>query len=201
MATYYTHIIEEGNESLREYALRCATGFCITNRDSNSNEPVRYEEKDSYYTGCLKEAEEDLAKINKMTDKEFLAEFEAYVEEKRQSELEYYHKRMEEFRRYQTMKAKVEALTMEPPYAELKQFMLSQIVMSNPQTEEEIIQEGRRAVEAIDALVFWTWKERKIADADADVVRYTSGVQQEKELANPGNAWIDGLYTLLENVE
>jgi hypothetical protein len=130
MATGYTAIIEKG-VTFRQFALGCARAFgaLVTMRDDAPDVEIPEKfEPDDYNQKSLKEAVDELNRLNAMTDeqlseaysKQYNASLEGYNESLR--------KKTELKEKYESMLKEVEAWT--PPTADhngLKKFMAQQI--------------------------------------------------------------------------
>lgn len=136
MPTGYTGALYEGEQSFADFVLGCARGMgvAILMRDSPADEPISIEaitDDSEYHARAIREAKEELARLNALTPDEVAAEARAAYRERVEFEASYKMTRLAMRKRYEDMLAQVRE--WEPPSAEhetFKQFMIDQLAGS-----------------------------------------------------------------------
>jgi hypothetical protein len=199
MPTGYTADIEKG-QSFEDFVLKCARAFgaLLHQRDEPSSEKprLRTESEDSYYTKALKEANEEVAKLEAMSTEERMDHGAGLRQEALDRQQEFFNKKVVLRQKYMDMLAKVEAwFPPTPSHTELKSFMISQIRQSidfdcNTKYDME-------EITRLTAVKPYAEYEKALTGARNRVDRYTVELEKQKTSNTEANQWILDLYTSL----
>ena len=205
MPTGLTADIYEGRStSLRAFALRCARqlggGYQASDYGNKmlpmDKPPVV--EPSPYHREQLKRAEEDLDFwLHVQKDPETMKSI--YDKEMAKHEVENigHDARMKVVKeRYEAMISRVEQWKVPEEYASLKELMLEQLRKSLEHDYHPEYRPWRGEPEPIDE-----WMERNISMARRDIEYHTAELEKERQAIAGINAWVKGLYDLLDEVE
>jgi hypothetical protein len=192
MPTGYTAIIEERADlTFREFALRCARGMgaCVMQRDDPMDDLPKAPEASDYHIKALAQATVRLVELRGLSVEGVRALWQADCDGNAKINAEQTSKCAEVKRRYDAMRAHVEAWT--PPTKEhdgLRRFMLEQIdachsdwtpyLYENPATPGD-------------------WLAAQIKSAEWNIDYHTKQHTEELERTANRKSWIDSLYASL----
>lgn len=200
MPTGYTHKVQTGEMTeLKDFALYCAKAFgaCITMRDHpiDSTIPDEFKPDIEYYEKCLKSADEGLNIVYAMSDSECteaaVREYESAVMEQSKRKTEKAYQKM----RYEDMIHKVRKWNVPNELAELKSFMLTQLVDSLKFDCDDRYPDAPPQLKTRLA-----WKTDKIFNLREDIERYKRLIKEEIERAQGRNEWIKMLRDSLKEI-
>jgi hypothetical protein len=194
MPTGYTSIIEDGNPTFKEYALRCARAFgaFVHMREEPLNAPLRLrDEPDGHYEKKLSEAKARLAKLSKLEPKDVQKDCAKTNAQRKKDWAESEEKRIATMAKYDTMATKVMAYQPPTPdHNHFKEFMLDQIRLSTAyMNEPRPFPEMLTPKQHLDS---------QINSAKWDVEYYSKQVKEERERESGRNDWAKKLMESLE---
>lgn len=205
MPTGLTADVYEGkNMSLRAFALNCARqlggGYQASDYGDRmlpmDKPPVM--EPSGYHSGQLRKAEEDLDFwLHVQQDPETMKSI--YDKEMAKHEVENigHDARMKVVKeRYEAMISRVEQWQVPEEYATLKDLMLEQLRTS---LEYDYHPEYRPCTAEQEPI--GEWMERNISIARRDIEYHKAELEKEKQAIAEINAYVKGLYDLLDEVE
>lgn len=205
MPTGLTADIYEGkNMSLRAFALNCARqlggGYQASdcgNRMLPLDKPPVID-PNGYHSGHLKKAEEDLDFwLHVQQDPETMKSIYDKEMAKRKVENIGHDARMKVIKeRYEAMISRVEQWQVPEEYAPLKELMLDQLRTS---LEHDYHPEYRPWTAEQEPI--GEWMERNISMARRDIEYHKAALEKEKQAIAEINAYVKGLYDLLDEVE
>lgn len=203
MPTGLTGSIYEGKDmTLRGFALRCVTqtgfGCSYTSRGEREmpldRPPVL--EANSYHREALKEAEEELARWQRLTGEELQKEYDAYrtkVELENIGRDRHYDEKHD---RYQAMIDKVTAWQVTEDYVPLKELMLDQLQKS---IKRDCVDKKDRYYDHIAPMD--EWMATNIECCSRSIDYYKKRVDEDEEYVREANKYFKGLYALLDAAE
>lgn len=191
MPTGYTSIIEDGNATFRDYALRCARGMmpCIMQRDEGLGTPPRLQEPSDYHRKAAEEARARLAELAVMN----AADCDHAARVEHAATMARWQKSVDDAAakaaKYETMRAAALAWKAPTPEHEgLRAFMLDQIKISTEYSGAYDMPVQRSGAQ---------WLADEMAHAGR---QFKSAVEQHTEevaRTNSRNAWIATLLASL----
>jgi hypothetical protein len=193
MPTGYTCIIEDGNPTLKQYALRCARAFGALShmREDGLDAPLVARRPDTEYEEkrlAAARRELEVARALTPADAQKLVD-EQYVERRKsweKRELE----RCETLDKYERMKIKILAWEIpSPEHQKLKDFMLSQIEDST--RGMKIASPPPTKLDAKDYLA------DLLDSLQDDVIRYSKEIKKIQESTESANKWAKDLMESL----
>lgn len=200
MPTAYTALIADGI-SFREFALQCSRQFgaMVTLRDSPEGEIPEKFETDSYHLRRVRELEEKLEKVLKLTNDEV----EAEILKEEQQEEEYVaskRKEMAELKaKYQSMFLDVESWN--PPTAKhmkLKDFMRQQIKESlDWDCDEKFLNNYKKPTRP----TVLDWRVTQLNNLTDSILAQKEEHQKEVERVEQRNNWLKALRDSLPSEE
>lgn len=192
MPTGYTAKVEAGEiTTLQAYAERCAAAFLLCMRDANSYDLPDVVPRSKYYECRLAQCEAELSRLEGMTADQKEAACRSYNDEQRAALERRLAESVTAAQRYDAMRDLVTAWDVPAQFAELKSFMLSQLI------------EGRR-VDVHDeesTRRFWSpkimerdeWHDHALAEARSEVARCREEHQKEIQRAENQTRFIRDL--------
>jgi hypothetical protein len=194
MPTSYTHPVCEGKiTEFSEFAMSCARAFgaLITMREEPMDAaiPEEFAPDTSYYDNRIASDLKEMGRIQAMSRAEADAAAHAEHQSALESRRRYLADKETEAGRINAMIAKVR--TWEPPtsdHVEMKSFMLEQLRISLP---------GDYVPSIPELLDGRAWRQKKIDDLSAAVVRNREEVRKEVERAKGRTEWVKALRASL----
>lgn len=189
MPTGYTSVLYDGEQSLRDYAFRCARGidYLFALRDQSLDAGLPHEIKRStYYDDKLTDARAELDRILDLSDEEANSEAEKEYKELVRANQEANDISLARKYRYGMMARDVKA--WEPPAAlkSLKKFMLDQL--------EESSSDCATYNYEIKRLTAAQYKTKKVENILKDIEYYSNHILDEKERISETNRWLKILH-------
>ncbi len=193
MPTGYTSLIYEGtNQSLKDFILTCAHGMSPLShmRDCGIDSPIKNAVPSTYRLKQLKKSEEELKKVNKMSDKEILDIINVEREEKIKFNEEYKAKKIETKKRYENMIEKVN--NWKPPtkdFVNFKTFMIDQLKDSiRYDCSFDYFDDKLPEIPSVKK-----WKKDKIAELKESIKYDKEEYNKEIKRCKKANKWIEDL--------
>ena len=196
MPTGYTASVQDGSTTeFKDFALQCARAF-------GALVSMREEPKDAtlpdtieplpYHKAALLRAQEDLKRIETLSDRDVAREADIQYERALELHRNCEAKRLAQLHRYETMLAKAQA--WEPPTSDhqgLKRFMIEQLTESiRFDCTGYEPKEPQRKTEA-------AWRADAVERAKSDVAYHTKRWQEERERAASRTTWLRKLRASL----
>jgi hypothetical protein len=192
MPTGYTAIIEERADlTFREFALRCARGMgaCIMQRDDPMDDLPKAPEASDHHIKTLTGAQARLVELRGLSTEGVRALWQADMESNEKRNAEQVAKCAEVKRRYDAMRAHVEA--WKPPTKDhdgFRRFMLEQIDACHSDWAPYLYKSAPTPGD---------WLAAQLKSAEWDVEYRTKEHAGELERAASRKSWIDALYASL----
>jgi hypothetical protein len=196
MPSGYTCGVNDGTVTdLNAFVLICAKAFgaCIMQRNDPASDPSKVQPKDTYHQKALVTAQENLAKLKKMTiaqaNKKAAEEHEKAVQDGVKSKID----NMKVEARYQAMIAKVTAwIPPTPDHQNLKDFMLKQLDES---INWDVLEDKYFKAPALKTGA--EWLADQMMHEEHNIKYHTENQVADDERTNSRNKWITDLYTSL----
>lgn len=185
---YTSKVIDGAITTLPEYAERCAAAFLFCMRDSDTDKLPDVVKPSDYYAKDLVDAEAERSRLAAMTTdqrdaawRRFQADERAYLE-RRLAE------NAAEVERFKNMRENVTTWDAPDQFRELRRFMLQQLDVSRPMSEDDI-----RRYNPPSKLSRDEWHAKALAEAERKVESRRANAQKEVDKADRETRFIRDL--------
>lgn len=198
MSTGYTATLVEEGQSFKDFVMTCARAFgpMIEMRDLPLDAPIpeSFGEESSYHKEGLTEAQEELKRLQRMSN----PEREAYGTAHQNDAIASYESAIEkvtaQYQRVEEMEQRVNAWNPPAAYSGLKEFMLSQLSMSkdSPNSLIRMLNETRES----KPMDYWN---ASVECALRDISYHKQELAGSKKNAETSTKWVRNLQQLLKD--
>lgn len=197
MITGFTQKLVEKGQTFNEFVLTCARGMtpCISMREDPLDSSIPDEFKtDSYHAEALKDAQDKLKTLQKMSPEEQLQ----YGEDKKRKEIKTINQILKQEKEQDTKVAAMESQVRNwvPPtqdHVNFKEFMLQQLGVSKGNA-----QYYQDKLSALDTKTPMEFYEEEVQNALYDIEYHTKKHAEEIERTNYNSQWIKALKESLK---
>lgn len=139
MPTGITYIIDEKDAKPAEFLWNCARqfGFMAHMRDERGDAEITPPPADTYYRDALKAAQDDLSRVQALSEQEIIAESKEDFDEKLDRWTTNSRKQEEVWNRYEAMRVKVSEWTPPQGLEGVKRLALEQLEVGKPYVDRD----------------------------------------------------------------